>query len=175
MKEQRKFPVFFGFRIYFISTFMYFMLVAPIAGFLVLQSVPDLMDGHSLSNLGSVAARPENDISFVDSITPADTTALPADTSANAAALPAKNGGKNNEDLQNEMLSKSFGFLMSIALPLSFLLGFIFNFPFKRFLRRKRKGKPISNRLNSFCKKFVLKVPWIDAGILGAAFVATLI
>ncbi len=73
------------------------------------------------------------------------------------------------------MLSKSFSFLLSFSLPLSFLLGLIFNYPFKRYMRRKRRNKKISDKLFAFCKKYLLISPWINAGILGVAFLATLI
>ncbi|HRW96811.1 MAG TPA: adenylate/guanylate cyclase domain-containing protein, partial [Bacteroidales bacterium] len=81
---------------------------------------------------------------------------------------------QNLSDAQNELLNRSFNFLFN-ALIISFLIGFIFNYPFKRYFRRKRKSKAISERLFSFCKKYILISPWINAGILGGAYLATLI
>lgn len=174
MTRYRKFPGFYSFRIYFISSLMYFMLVAPIAGFLFMQTIPDLIDKK---NLGQ----------FNTGRTNRDTIASSSDTSTRLNInFNYGSGSDENQDAdepsegtytdpQNEMLSKSFGFLLQITLPLSFLLGFIFNYPFKRYLRRKRKGKPISPRLFAFCKKYLLLSPWINSAILGSAYVATLV
>jgi class 3 adenylate cyclase len=77
-------------------------------------------------------------------------------------------------DDQIKLINKTFNFLFNVLL-VSFLAGFIFNYPFKRYFRRKRNNKKISDRLFSFCKRYILLSPWINAGILGAAFVASLV
>jgi len=73
----------------------------------------------------------------------------------------------SNESTQ---ISKSFNLLFNLLL-ISFLLGFIFNLPFKRYFNRKRKGKPVSDKLFKFVKKYLLKSPLINAGLIGFAFV----
>jgi class 3 adenylate cyclase/HAMP domain-containing protein len=174
MTRYRKFPGFYSFRIYFISSLMYFMLVAPIAGFLFMQTIPDLIDKKNLGQFN--AGRTNRDTIASSSDT---STRLNINFSYGAGSDENPDADEPSEgtytDPQNEMLSKSFGFLLQIMLPLSFLLGFIFNYPFKRYLRRKRKGKPISPRLFAFCKKYLLLSPWINSAILGSAYVATLV
>ena len=80
---------------------------------------------------------------------------------------------KNNSDINlsgdNSDISKAFNFIFN-ALLISFLLGLIFNIPFKRYFSRKRKNKTISPGLYNFCKRYLLKSPLINAGILGMAF-----
>ncbi len=164
MDGFKKIPRFYGFRIYFTSALLYFLLVLPFAGFLLLQSLPTIIEkSGDLISQAKVAAE----------LQPADTI---------SGEVPARqNQGvylELDEDQmqgsQNQLLGKSFNFLFN-ALFVSFLAGFAFNFPFKRYFRRKRKNKKISERLFAFCKKFILLSPLINAGILGGAFLATLI
>jgi class 3 adenylate cyclase len=160
---------------------MYFMLVAPFAGFLFFQSIPDLIEHRSLANAfnDGLNEGQNKDTLFVKEDTATglrvQTTISddPAETAE--ASTEAMDDQATANDPQNEMLSKSFGFLMMISLPAAFLLGFIFNFPFKRYFRRRRKNKDISDKLFAFCKKFILRSPWINAGILGSALFASLI
>ncbi len=173
MNRYRKFPKFYSFRIYFVTTLMYFMLVAPFAGFLFIQSIPDLIEKRGLTNLNTTGKDKDTIASFKLPNSELNVSA----TIDKPSAIEESGGEKPSEfkDPQNDMLSRSFSFLMTITLPLGFILGFIFNYPFKRYLRRKRKGKKISDKLFAFCKRFILKSPWINAGILGLAFVASLI
>jgi class 3 adenylate cyclase len=66
-------------------------------------------------------------------------------------------------------ITKSFNHLVNFLL-LSFLLGLVFNLPFKRYYSRKRKGRIISERLFKFCKRYLLYTPLINAGILSLAY-----
>lgn len=178
MTKYRKFPRFYGFRIYFISTLMYFMLVAPIAGFLFFQSIPDLMEKKSLAKAFNSSTPRDTLFTKTDTITRLrlNATIDPPDAAAQQADTTEAGSSKAvYVDPQNDMLSKSFGFLNTICLPAAFLLGFIFNFPFKRYFRRKRRGRPVTDKLFGFCKRYILKSPWINAFILGGALVASLI
>lgn len=164
MTKNYRIPDFYGFRIYFTSSLLYFLLVFPFAGFLVLQNLPALIE------------RSETLISQ----TKAETEVLPPDTIAVNTPKDEKDlfqikfEDKTLPDSQNQLLNRSFNFLFN-ALVVSFLAGLIFNYPFKRYFRRKRRNKKISERLFSFCKKYILISPLINAGILGSALVATLV
>ena len=68
-------------------------------------------------------------------------------------------------------ISKAFNHLINFLL-VSFLVGLVFNLPFKRYFSRKRKGRVISDRLFKFCKRFLLFTPLINAGILSFAYAA---
>ena len=175
MTNYKKFPTFYGFRIYFVSTLMYFMLVAPFAGFLFVQSIPELMENKSLTRAMVEDGQKDTLISRTDSVTGLHFNATidsPENKTEDAGDEP---GETAYVDPQNEMLTKSFGFLMLISLPVAFLLGFVFNYPFKRYLRRKKRAKKVSEKLFAFCKRFILKSPLINAAILGSALVASLI
>jgi class 3 adenylate cyclase len=164
MEGSRKIPAFYGFRIYFTSSLLYFLLVLPFAGFLVLQNLPALIEkSETLMN----PAKAGTEVMANDSI-----------------PEPGREGQNNMfkvefddqqiSDDQIKLINKTFNFLFNVLL-VSFLAGFIFNYPFKRYFRRKRNNKKISDRLFSFCKRYILLSPWINAGILGAAFVASLV
>jgi len=176
MSYQKRIPKFYGFRIYFLSSLLYLLLVMPFAGFLVLQGLPDILDksGVLLNNA------PKDSIG-VDPGSVEPITALPglaADTSIRVGptGVKMKVGDESGQaiDKQSELLSLSFSFLFK-ALLISFILGFAFNYPFKRYFRRKRKFKKISDKLFSFCKKYLLISPWINFVILGISFISTLI
>jgi class 3 adenylate cyclase len=164
MDGFKKIPRFYGFRIYFTSALLYFLLVLPFAGFLLLQSLPAIIEkSGDLISQAKVAAEMQ-----------------PADT-IQSHEIAQQNQGvyleldeEQMQDSQNQLLGRSFNFLFN-ALFVSFLAGFAFNYPFKRYFRRKRKNKKISERLFAFCKKYILFSPLINAGILGGAFIATLI
>lgn len=88
-----------------------------------------------------------------------------------ADGLNIENRTRSEESKESTQISKSFNLQFNFLL-ISFLLGFIFNLPFKRYMYRKRHGKPISEKLYRFCRKYLLRSPLINAGILGMAFLA---
>ena len=176
MSYQKRIPKFYGFRIYFLSSLLYLLLVMPFAGFLVLQGLPNILDKS-----GVLLNNAHRDSIGVDPGSAKPITALPgltADTSIRigATGVKMKVGDESEQaiDKQSELLSLSFSFLFK-ALLISFILGFVFNYPFKRYFRRKRKLRKISDKLFSFCKKYILISPWINFAILGISFISTLI
>ena len=177
MANKKKTPKFYGLRIYLLSTVLYLLLVIPFAGFLALQNLPDLMDkSHEFMNKGNKMRHSGDSLAVVAPLhqeIKADDT-LTGKSNDGGITISIGGDDKQKEDVQGEMMSKSFGFLFRI-LPVSFILGLAFNYPFKRYFRRKRKGKKVSDKLLRFCKKYVLYTSWINAGILGLTFVATLI
>jgi class 3 adenylate cyclase len=164
MNPMKRLPSFYGFRIYFTSSLLYLLLVLPFAGFLVLQNLPALIE-RSEPFISQAKAGAE--IMEKDSI-------LESKKSGEKDIFQVKVDDQTIPDDQNQLLNRSFNFLFN-ALFVSFLAGLAFNYPFKRYFKRKRRNKQISDRLFSFCRKYLLISPWINAGILGGAFIATLI
>ncbi len=168
--------MFYGFRIYFFSSLLFLLLVLPFAGFLLLQNLPALIEKS-----GSLMKQAEDE-KTTQPQTPLktqteNTGGLVISASAdNDRILNVKVDDESQKitDQQNEMLSKSFAFLFK-ALLVSFLLGFAFNYPFKRYFRRKRNKIKISDKLFRFCKKYILISPWINMAILSLAFLSTLL
>jgi class 3 adenylate cyclase len=154
---------------------LYLLLVMPFAGFLVLQSLPDILDKS-----GVLLNDAQKDSISVNQGASGAITALPelsADTSirVGSSGVKMKIGDQSEQtiDKQSELLNLSFSFLFK-ALLISFILGLAFNYPFKRYFRRKRKFRKISDKLFSFCKKYILISPWINFSILSVAYISTL-
>jgi hypothetical protein len=61
--------------------------------------------------------------------------------------------------------------LLFKVIIVSFLLGLIFNLPFKIYFMKKRKGRNISKKLFDFCKKMILKSPLINLSIFLFPFI----
>lgn len=173
MGSKTKTPVYYSFRIYLVSFLMYMLLVMPFAGLLLLQSLPEIIeksggfninDGNVRINTQSLPANP-------DTATELKTQIISPVTDTTAAVSAEEH---TITDPQNDMISSSFEFLFKYSLAFAILAGFAFNYPFKRYFRRKRKGHVISERLFKFCKKYLLLSHWINAGIVGLALVASL-
>ncbi|MFO7933833.1 MAG: SpoIIE family protein phosphatase [Bacteroidales bacterium] len=56
--------------------------------------------------------------------------------------------------------------LLFLLILVSYLAGFLYNRPFKRYFRQKRKKRTISQKLHAFCKKQLLNTPVVNSLIL---------
>ena len=173
-------PQYIGLRIYLAAFAIYYLLIIPITGVIMMRNLNDwdkmLKNNRSLQ-AGALKVKPE---SFPD-----DTLKLAKDTLGRIIARQAGNGvpkkdttahavvtfSIGNEKNNDMNFSDKFENVMSlVATILILVLGFAFNYPFKRYFRRKRKGKVISPRLHAFCKKYLLKVPLYNSYILLTLF-----
>ncbi len=147
----------------------------PILGFIFLKNSPQLMEDRRLFNFSA-----EN---YSDSIVE-QSNHLSVDTlvlnNEEEAANQENNSDQDNNLTYSEDNNTSNPFNLTITvlyrfLIISFLLGLIFNLPFKIFFKKKRKYRRSSKKMYNFCRKFLLKTPLINASIIGVSFVATLI
>jgi len=188
-------PKYYGFRIYFFSTLIYYFLVTPFIAVLFLKYAPQLIErGELLSN-----QLPQRGVVSDTTAYPSDTSGLVYDTTIVINPILAdidtvirvidtttvegqeslresrfiRAAGTGGDDEKNP-LTNSFNLLFRL-LVISFFAGLLFNLPFKRYFRRKRKGKKISKKLYSFCKKLLLYTPQINAGILFLAYGITIV
>ena len=189
MAQQRP-PKYYGFRIYLSSSILYFFLVIPFLIYLGLQNIPERAKSKGLFNNSkitindSLAVYPDSLIPYTDSLTlfsPGSIDSLMnqaitlgeeyADSVAEAKGPRVIIGPHSDED-DNEGLFEASGpfpryftllFLVSLF---SYLIGFVFNRPFKRYFRRKRRKRQITDRLHSFCKKQLLNTPLINAFVI---------
>jgi len=83
-------------------------------------------------------------------------------------------GGSQDVNINGDKSQNSFNSILSmlfqIVLLTSIILGYAINIPFKRYFRRKRKGRTITPALQAFCKKYILLTPYINSGILLLTF-----
>lgn len=189
-KNTKRVPRFFGFRIYFSATILYYLLVLPFLLILSIKYAPELQQ-RSKERHSEISETPLNRQDTIRDILSRfnrDTLSAgftpPADTSNESGqpnilispnqglVISDDNGDPINDGENGSQIGKAFNLLFNLLL-VSFFLGLIFNLPFKRMFSRKRKNKTIAPRLFNFCKRFLLKTPLINAGILGIAFTAT--
>lgn len=170
-------PRYFSLRIYFISALLYLMLVFPVAGIMLIKNLPDYLNKHNIDLTGS-------DTTEMGQPVPPDSAAVTAgaDTSKVRGVLftptetQVTRGDEERQTVtadENE-IGGTLGLLLRLLL-ISFVLGFIFNLPFKIYFRKKRKHKPVKDKLFRFCKKYLLKTPGIMTAILGISFLGTIL
>lgn len=190
-------PKYYGFRIYFFSTILYFFLVLPIVGILFLKYMPDwfpsvnLLQSESGMNISQDSLNQNSNYLAPDSIfiqspfsgtpiqfgyQPSNAIDSTIDSILNQEVSRTENdllSGVNNSKSENKF-SQIFFVLLKLLL-LSFLVGFAYNLPFKIFFKKKKKGKPIQDKLFNYCKKFLISTPTINSLILLTPYAITLV
>lgn len=178
---RKKTPRFYGLRIFLSSTILYYWLVLPFLIILSIKYAPDFRRlsserGGFTSPSSEESVAPNNDLIQIPLNKLADTIFKDSTNLQILDSLSVLGNDIATEDANkpgdNSQIGSAFNFMFN-ALLISFFLGFVFNLPFKRYFSRKRKGKPISPGLFKFCKRFLLKSPIINAGILGLAFLVS--
>lgn len=187
-KRDRSIPKYYGFRIYFFSTLLYFFLVMPIVGILYAKNIPEWFPSSdavqvetdstssTIQDQSATAQQFNSTQDFnLDSITSNVEATLQSenlddeiDSLLNRQVSRAEPGITNNQPTVNQSNNKfqEIFFLLSKLLLLSFLAGFAYNLPFKIFFKKKRKGKIIEDKLYQYCKKFLIKSSTINSLIL---------
>jgi serine phosphatase RsbU (regulator of sigma subunit) len=194
MKKQ-KFPSYYGFRVYFTSNLLQSFLVIPFLIFLGAKSIPEIArdkgylggsasemvdslislsdsleilphgleftDGEFIDSMLSVAIDMGEE--FLDSISEEK-----ADLKISFSGPPVD--GEEEEDRVKVFsdkgpFSRYFRLLFLLTL-VSYLVGFIYNNPFKRYLKKLRRKKEIPQKLQLYCKKHLLNTPIVNALII---------
>ncbi|MEN8225430.1 MAG: adenylate/guanylate cyclase domain-containing protein [Bacteroidota bacterium] len=170
-KRYRPVPRYYGLRIYAISTLLFMFLVFPITGILLMKHAPDLQKlrtgDYTFALPDSIGITPDT-IAMVFNEAAPDTVGILPDTTM-IGEEDSVASFSNEEDRMTSHFS-AVSNLWFRLLFISFVLGLAFNLPFKIYLRKKRKSKPIKDTLFKFCKKYILKTPSINAGILLIAY-----
>jgi len=156
-----KIPKFYGLRIYIITGLLYMLLVFPFVMLVGFKNLPQLMGNkqeltQSLYNSQSRGHSDAFDYSEDHSADTANDLVLKYDTENDTTGYRwERNTGDNNN------VTTNYPVLMR-SLLFSFALGLLFNYPFKRYFKLKRKRKAIPKKLFSFVKKWLLKVPLVN-------------
>lgn len=87
------------------------------------------------------------------------------DSTITTRVVPVETNGKSPSGF-----SGSINRMFRIVFISSVVGGILFNIPFKIYFRRKRKEKSVSKGLYKFCRRFLLKTPLINSGIVFFAF-----
>jgi class 3 adenylate cyclase len=177
-RELKRYPRYRVLRIFLFSIFLYYLLVFPFLIVLFMKNSPKMMNkakqqmerssiqkdaGNSKSVLKMDSAK-QSGLHF--------SIGIPKDQ-ANNMEIKSGEGedvtlysGTKKENRFNAILTMIF----QIVLLTSTILGYAINVPFKRYFRKLRKGKVVSHKLKSFCKKYILVTPYINSGILFFTF-----
>jgi class 3 adenylate cyclase len=181
--KYSKVPRYHGLRVYIVSTTLYFFLVFPVAGILAVKYVPDYMSRAKTNQPESAISKASDaftELGKKDSISnviPSENTS--ADSSSftfNISTPDTKKFGVTVGD--NKQEDSQIGGTMSLLIRLlmvSFLIGLGFNLPFMIFFNKKRKRLPVKLRIQQYCRKFVLKIPLINTGILTLPYSITIL
>ncbi|SMO38003.1 Serine phosphatase RsbU, regulator of sigma subunit [Saccharicrinis carchari] len=177
--KQKKTPRFIGLRIYFTATFLYLFLVMPFIGFLLFQNLPEIISESKFSSQ-LINNQADTTMARLDSLRinikigkngeniVGDELLIEQNVDSIVAVIEEDISRQDNSELRlkkNQNLEKFFRLYFE-TLILCYLLGMLFNGPFKIYLKRKRKQKKIGKRLEWYCKKFILITPLVNSLIL---------
>lgn len=160
-------PRYYGLRIYLTAVLLYLMLVFPISMIMLFKYGPYWMEERGL-HYDALSGEQATDIAdSLITVQQVDTLHFQSQGTTNG---PQMNMTFDSEDIR---YGESISLLLRLLL-ISFLIGFIWHYPFKRLLRRKRKGKTVSPELYSFCRRWLIYTPLINSLILGLGFCISL-
>jgi hypothetical protein len=182
MNKYSKVPHYHGLRVYLVSTILYFFLVFPVAGILAVKYVPDYMSRSKKNQPESPISKASEgfiDLDKKDSVTNAlpevkfsiDSSSYNIQfTTPDSPNISLTAGGNKQETSQ---IGGTMALLIRL-LMVSFLIGLGFNLPFLIYFNKKRKFLPVKPRIHQYCRKFVLRTPLINSGILALPYSITL-
>lgn len=79
---------------------------------------------------------------------------------------PGEEDGHSNIGPGDDGPFGTYFLLQFLLTVLSFMVGLIYNWKFKRYFRLKRAGKPLPGRLHASCKKQLFHTPLVNAIVL---------
>ena len=193
--EKKSIPKFYGLRIYLSSIILYFFLVLPFIGFIIFQNVPTFIENRA-GGMEQVAATADSLINAFDTIPVFTEEELDHMINLTIQGDVDELVDKANkyEESDSDTLSESeddriligphpdeedglkmfadqgpfsrYFFLLFVLLGVSLLIGFIYNRPFKRFFKKKRRKKEIPQKLQAVCQKRLFNLPLVNSLII---------
>lgn len=169
-RKSKQIPSYRAIRIFVFPLLLYLLLVFPVLGFMLLKTFPQLKETGKLEINKSIseAEGTEKKSSIVFKLEQQSSTGISIESQASDTLKVVSQTARS--DKASGAFSNSMSMMFRIAFFLSVVLGISFNLPFKRYFRRKRKGKTVSPILYKYCRRFLLKSPLINAGIVLLAF-----
>jgi serine phosphatase RsbU (regulator of sigma subunit) len=183
--EHKPVPRYYGLRIYLVSTILYFFLVIPFLMFLAFQNIPAFAEKSGLAgnevkgradSLAVAYSRAEIDSMVQEAMTRGETDSILRETAGDGESGTGNRphvivGSKGHEGTSVKFFEKKGPFemyfrLLFYLLIACFLAGLIYNFPFKRYFRLKRRERKIPVRLSAFCRKQLFATPVVNSLIL---------
>lgn len=182
--RNRGIPRYHVLRIYLSSIMIYFMLIMPVLLVLSLKMAPQLMETRD-----NVIKRIGKESDTIQSIeltrfSELETILRDREVVNQMDDSEVKELRKERDSLENTIRNKypsaltvsvgsddspyttAFQIIFRIVILLTIIVGLIVNAPHKRYFNKKRKRKPITEKLLNYCKRTLLFTPHINAGIL---------
>lgn len=174
-------------RIFLSSIFLYYLLVFPFLIVLFVKNSPQYM-AKAKQRIEQTSPATAGKDASLGTVSSKDTVKQDQNPALKDNNEPAVSNDKNapltfhvkigeesqttqvNTDQSQNSFNSILSMLFQIVLLTSIILGYAINVPFKRYFRRKRKGRTITPALQSFCKKYILLTPYINSGILLLTF-----
>lgn len=162
MKTKSPVPRFFSIRIYLTAMGIFIMLVMPMAVIMLFKYGPYwLEDQQSRDHLQKTTIRH-------DSLSVPSHSFLEIQFEQEGDEKKVVN--VHSEDME---FSQAFGLLMRMML-VSIVLGYAWNYPFRRYFKKKRRLQQPSATLEAFCRKWLLRTAGINTLIVGFGFAVAL-
>jgi len=188
-------PKFYGLRIYLSSIMLYFFLVLPFIGFIIFQNVPAFIENRGLQT-EKIAATADSVLVVLDNMADLGEEELDsiihlgiqgdidslvekaihleaefADSISGMADDRILIGPNADDDDRIRMFGEHgpfsrYFFLLFVLLGASLLIGFIYNRPFKRYFKKSRRKREISQKLHDTCKKRLFNLPLVNSLIV---------
>jgi serine phosphatase RsbU (regulator of sigma subunit) len=176
-------PKYYGFRIYISSSILYFFLVFPFMLYLGVSSIPEQaksrgwFDHEAAARIDSVATAIDSADTFapgqIDSLEERaiNSAAIISDTISDSqgtsvVAGPVAEHGGHGGLFEEGGPFPGYSKLLFFFSLVCYLIGFIYNLPFKRYFKRLRRRQEIPAGLHAFCKKQLLRTPVYNALII---------
>jgi serine phosphatase RsbU (regulator of sigma subunit) len=193
--EHKSIPKFYGLRIYLSSIMLYFFLVLPFIGFIIFQYVPTFIENRA-GGTEAIAATADSLIDAFDSIPEFSEEELDnlinkaikgdvddlvdkaimyeesdADTLSESDDSRILIGPQPDDDDHLKIFEEKGPFaryfsLLFMLIGISLLVGLFYNLPFKRFFKKKRRTREISEKLHAVCKKRLFHLPLVNSLII---------
>ncbi|MFH2094433.1 MAG: SpoIIE family protein phosphatase [Bacteroidota bacterium] len=180
-KQKKKIPRYHLFRIILFTIFLYIMLVSPITTILLFKNSPLIVDRMGLDSTAVSGMSHDSLVNYIHTKTIADSLIpdsghiqIPSDTLTasriyysedSASVMINLSRGENENPFQS---TSHPVFLLTILAAV--IITLVLNIPFKRYLRKKRRKKPVSEKLEKYCRKYLLKMPVINTMIILLVF-----
>lgn len=154
-------------RIYLVAVLFYYFLTLPLLGFIWFKQTPELFENRQAYIRGGIQNIKQNAASDFSKTTP--DTLFTNGLELNPDLIESiQTNSEINESLSvnNEgPTGKTFTLTLQLII-IGGLLFFVLNYPFRNYLKKKQKQKPIGKKLTKFVKKYITSIPTFSASIL---------
>ena len=154
-------------RIYLVAVLFYYFLTLPLLGFIWFKQTPELFENRQSYIRGGIQNLKQTTGSELPKSAP--DTLFTEGLALNQELIESI----QSDSVINESLSVNnegpTGKIFTLTLQLIILGGLFFfalNYPFRYYLKKKKKQKPIKEKSTKFVQKYITSIPTLSAAIL---------